>query len=241
MKIKSIAVAAAALCAAASASAMTTVVATEYTLSYDETTSFGFVASLFGSGPSTVGFTWSIPSSVGVFGLGGPPVPTAFALPSFTITANGSYSLSGGFSGSLGNLLYNEVGAGATTSASASASISFDGGPPVLLAGALTKTVIVPTAPVYENGYYSTSGTTPYGGFSTLSFSGGVLTLAAGGGTFANIQAQPQNELKFSFSAVPVPEPETYARMLAGLGLTSLVAHRRKRRTLGKAMPLTVG
>lgn len=240
MKIKSIAVAAAALCAAASASAMTTVAATEYTLSYDETTSFGFVASLFGSGPSTVGFTWSIPSSVGVFGLGGSPVPTAFALPSFTITANGIYSLSGGFSGSLGNLLYNEVGAGATTLAGGSGAISFDGGPAVLIGGALTKTVVVST-PGYENGYYSTSGTTPYGGFSTLSFSSGVLTLAAGGGTFANIQAQPQNELRFSFSAVPVPEPETYALMLAGLGLTSLVAHRRKRRTLGKAMPLTVG
>ena len=81
-----------------------------------------------------------------------------------------------------------------------------------------------------SSGYFASSATVPTGSFTSFSVKDLVLTLNASGGSFASIIAQPQNELKISFLAAPVPEPETYAMMLAGIGLILTIAQRRKKR-----------
>jgi hypothetical protein len=66
------------------------------------------------------------------------------------------------------------------------------------------------------------------GAFNSFSFSGGSLSLQASGGLFSSIIGQPQNELRVSLVAMPVPEPETYAMLLAGLGVMALLFSRRR-------------
>ena len=225
MQLKSIA-AAAALLASGLASATTTLNAGSYSVTYDETTAgFGFISSWFWSG-SSVGFEWSVDPSVNVTSVGGAAATATFAIPDFTITANPGFSLSGPMTGSLGNIVYFMSGAGATTSLTATGSFSVDGGPSTTLPSApLTQTVITPSF-----GYFSGSSTAPLGAFTSFSVTGASITLTASGGSFASIGAQPQNKLKFDFTATPVPEPETYALMLAGLGLVGFMARRRQGR-----------
>jgi hypothetical protein len=89
----------------------------------------------------------------------------------------------------------------------------------------LSKVVTSP-----NSGYFADEATAPIGNFSTVAVSAASLKLEAGGGAFALIGAQPQNELAFSFVANPVPEPETYAMLMAGLGVVGWVARRRRQR-----------
>jgi hypothetical protein len=92
-------------------------------------------------------------------------------------------------------------------------------------AWSLVGTLNVPESAANDNSPYSTS---PHG-FLTLSnlnidsqFVRVSLRLSSNGPyTFAD-------EVDFYSSAAPVPEPETYAMMLAGLGLLGFVARRRK-------------
>lgn len=65
-------------------------------------------------------------------------------------------------------------------------------------------------------------------GFSTASLSAASITLSASGGNFVSIGAQPQNKLRFEFTATPVPEPSVYALLLAGLGVLGLRSRRRQ-------------
>lgn len=227
MKLHTSALAAAALglALAAPAWATDTWVLTEYTVSYDETTSFGNLAYAFSSGP-LVGFAWSFSPSVQAISFGPTTTTAVFATPDFTVTANPGYLLSGPFTGFLGNVMYSELGAGATTSMAASSSVDIDamGAMPLLVNIDKTTTA---TAVDFESGYFSEDISVPLIGFTSISFSGGTLTLVAGGGTFASIVAQPQNELSFSFTATPVPEPQTYALLLAGLAAVGWVVSRR--------------
>lgn len=224
MKLKSLA-AAAALVVSGLASATTTLNAGSYSVTYDETTSsFGWISSWFVSG-STVGFEWSVDPSVNVTSLGGSPVSTTFAIPDFTISVNPGYALSGAVTSSLGNIVYFQS-AGASTSITATGSVSVDGGPNTVLPSApLTQTVITPSF-----GYFSGTSSVPLAGFTSFAVTGASITLNASGGSFASIGAQPQNKLKFEFTANAVPEPETYALMLAGLGIVGLIARRRRQR-----------
>lgn len=225
MKLKSI-TAAVALLASGLAGATTTLDAGAYSVTYDETTAgFGWISSWFSSG-SNVGFEWSVDPSVNVTSIGGAAVSATFAIPDFTITVNPGYTLSGPLTGSLGNIVYFLNGSGATASLTATGTVSVDGGPATTLPSApLPQTVITPSF-----GYFVGSTTAPVGTFTSFAVTGASITLSASGGSFASIGAQPQNKLKFEFAAAPVPEPETYALMLAGLGLVGFVARRRQPR-----------
>jgi len=225
LKLKSLAVAAA-LFAAGAAGATTTLNAGSYSVTYDQTTSsFGSISSWFSSG-STVGFEWSVDPSVNVTSVGGAAATATFAIPDFTITVNPGYSLSGAIGASLGNIVYFLNGSGATASVTGTGSVSVDGGATVTQPStALNQTVVTPSF-----GYFSGTQLIPAGAFSSVAVTGASITLTASGGSFASIGAQPQNKLKFEFTAQAVPEPETYALMLAGLGAIGMMVRRRQSR-----------
>lgn len=225
MKSHSILAAVLALAGATSANALTVANFGAYTLSYDETSSFTFVDFTFTGGGGSTGFGWNVDTSVNVISFGA-ATPASFTLPSFTITANPGWTLSGPVGGFLGNLVFNEVGAGAATGASASGMVSIDGGPAAVFGGPLTK-VSTTTVPGYTGGYYDGNDSVLVGSFSTFSFTGGSLALSAGGGTFSSILGQAQNELRYGLIATPVPEPETAALLLAGLLTLGSLARRR--------------
>jgi hypothetical protein len=217
--------------ASATAPAQVVNVYDQYSVSYDDTSIFGGISFSFGGG-SQVGFGWNIPTSVSVVSVDTlVTTTTSFDLPSFTVTANEGYTLSGDIGGFIGNLVYTQFGSAASTSASVSGLLSVDGSSAAPMGG-----VLVPTATTPYSGYYSANVSQPFPEFTSFSFSDGTITLKATGGTsgFASITAQPQNVFNVSFNAVAVavpvaiPEPETYALMLAGLGLVGFMARRRK-------------
>lgn len=227
MKIRSLIAAVLALGGAASAGA--TILVNDYgsfTVSYDDSTVFGSPSFSFTSGGGVTGFGWSVPGAVNVSSLGA-PMSVPFAMPDFTVAANPGWSLSGPVAGFLGNLVFTEVGDGALTTATAAGTFSIDGGAGVSSGGALAK---VPTlvSPPITSGYYAGSTSFAAPAFTILSFTGGSLTLTAAGGAFSSIIAQPQNELKFSVVATPVPEPETWALLAAGLLSVMTLARRRR-------------
>ena len=225
MKLKSIAAAVALITASSLSSAMTSWDLGSYTVTYDETTTFGALAGAYTSGGGAVGFHWNFSPDVQVTSVGGSVVSATFALPDFTISANPGWTISGGVTGSMGNVVYAEFG-GSTTSISVAASASVDGSPTFVLP--LTSLTKVPTGGTL--GYFADTVTMPIGTFSTFAVNAGSITLDASGGFAAAISAQPQNELAFSFFANPVPEPETYAMLLSGLGVVGWVARRRRQR-----------
>lgn len=212
---------------ASSASALVVQDNGAYTLSYDETTSLGYLASSFSSSDGTYGFSWNLNTGIQAISTGGSTV-NAFSLPDFVLSANSGYVLGGNVSAFLGNLVFNQLGAGASTGVTVSALISVDGGAPIAFGGPLDQ-VISGASGEFTTGYYTVETSQAFGNFSSLSVSDVTLTLSAEGGSFATILSQPQNKLEVSFQAVPVPEPETYAMLLSGLAALAWVARRRRR------------
>ena len=203
-----------------------------YTVSYDETTSFGSFSGTYGtSSPDGVvnGFNWSVPTSVQVINSdpGSTPIVTAsFNLPSLTITADPGYTLSGPLKIFMGNLGYVEVG-GATTGILAYGDVSVDGSPPVTQSGGFQFTETNP-AP-FALGYFFANASFPVTGVTTISLTNVSIVLSAAGGTSSAIFSQPQNTLDFSVAALPtdpVPEPHTWALMLAGVGFLAWARRR---------------
>ncbi|MBL8414116.1 MAG: PEP-CTERM sorting domain-containing protein [Propionivibrio sp.] len=230
MKLKPVVVALSLMAGVSAASATTIFDAGPYTLSYDETTTFGFLASSFSSSGNSYGFSWNFSPDASVVSFGSTEVKFV-TLPSFTLTPNAGYTLSGGFNAFLGNLVYTEVG-GATTGILAYGDVSVNGGAPININGHLVSWTQTLSVPGSNSGYFAESATLPLGSFTSIAVSNASLALSASGGIYSSIIAQPQNKIEFSFTAVPVPEPETYAMLLAGLGVMGAIA--RRRRTIQK-------
>jgi hypothetical protein len=199
-----------------------------YTLFYDETTVFGDPTTTSGPG-GAVSFSWTIPNTVSAVSIGDTPVSSTFTLPTFAVFADPGFKLSGPISASFGNLVFTEVGASATTSATISGGIFLNADPVQAIGTALTQVSTSTVPGVYNAGYFGTSGSLPLGEFTYFAF-GGSLTLTANGGILGSAVtvAQPQNHLTVSLVAMPVPEPETWALMLGGL---LMVGQRLRRRT----------
>lgn len=225
MQLKLTVVAASMFIAASAASAMQTADFGSHTVVYDDTTAFGGLSSSFTAGGGGAGFTWTVPNSAQVFSNGETAV-TPVAMPSFTVTANAGWTLSN-IQAFIGNLVYFEKGAGATTGILIYADVSIDGGPTMLLSSGIDW-VETGSFNDFRTGYFGQTFGPIVGGFTSITVTNAHMDLSASGGQFSSISAQPQNELKISLVAMPVPEPQTYAMMLAGLGALGWMARRRR-------------
>lgn len=194
-----------------------------YSLSYDETTIFGLpFATSDGTNTKVIG--WHFPANaIAATAASGSSITRDLPLPSFTLTANPGYVLSGPVSSFFGNLAYSEFNGGAT-SVQLSGLVSVNSAPATQLVGFVFKN------PTDEfTGFYSGTGGGPAPAFNSFQFSGGLLSLTASApvGGFATVSAQSQNLLTLSFTAMPVPEAEGYLMMLAGLGMLGAIMRRR--------------
>ena len=212
------------------ASAMTTIEYDAYVLEYNEDTVFGAPTLSFNGGGGYTGFGWQLPSEINSISTGGNANGIQYSIPSFTITAKPGWTLSGPLGSFFGNVVFNEVDGGngnfADTSMSATAFLSVNGGDYMPVGGSITKVLTLDGGNV-RSGYFADSGQVSFGSFESLEVTGGVISLSASGGIYASIISQPQNTLEFSFTAAPVPEPESWALLMAGLGLIGYAARRR--------------
>lgn len=179
---------------------------TEYTVSYDDSTTFGGIVGN-GSGSDgitqTLSFFWTPPLAGST---GHDPVvkvlngTATFDIPSFTLTAASGYEFSE-LKLTLGGSVFNI------------------GSPSAASFGAL-----VYTGPDASFGTWTLTGTLTSGTFGSYTFSGGTLTLSAPAGA---IFATEGPEVQFTVSAVP--EPEALGLALAGAGVLWVAGRRRQR------------
>ena len=161
-------------------------------------------------------------TAVSLVNNGGAAVTASFDLPSFTLVANPGYVLAGTLVSTLGNIAYAEFNG--TTGIDVGATLKLNNGADwVLPTAALAK-----TANNAFQGYFAGSTSQSLAGITSIEVKDGFVTLNASAGSFAAIGGQPQNKFSFAFEAAPVPEPETYALLLAGLGVVGLLARRRQ-------------
>jgi hypothetical protein len=194
-----------------------------YSVTYDAGTSFSGIDFNSSGGGGSVGFGWNFAAS-SVSNSGGTIIgSTTIALPDFTINANPGYTLSGPLTGLVGNLSYTSFGVGSSVAVSVTGQVSVDAGP----ASPLTLNLVATQSGPFS-GTFAGSTTMATNGFTSVQFSGGVLAAALNAPAgLALLDTQPQNFISLSFIAIPVPEPEAYLLLLAGLGLIGAIARRR--------------
>ena len=224
MQFKRIATAAALLCTIGAASAASWDLGS-YTVDYDHTTDFKYLSGAFNADGGATGFSWTVPNTAQVYS-DGDTVVTPVPLPSFTVTANTGWALSN-IQAFIGNLVYFEKGDGATTGILIYADVSIDGGPVMSLSSGIDWEETFSSGTFRTGSFGQTFGPV-VGGFTSIAVTNAHMDLSASGGEFSGITAQSQNRLEVSLVAMPVPEPETYAMMLAGLGALGWMARRRR-------------
>ncbi len=101
---------------------------------------------------------------------------------------------------------------------------TFTGFPSGVTAGTYDHTFDMTVASSYNPAFVTANGGNISGAFNTL-----VAGLAAGT-AYSNIHTDvyPGGEIRGFLHAVPIPEPETYAMLLAGLAIISAVARHRR-------------
>ena len=193
-----------------------------YLLDYDNTTAFGDPTGTGGSG--AVSFAWSVPSVVNVVSFG-PAASSTFVVPSYTISAKPGFVLST-VTGFLGNLVFNEAG-GNTTNAHWAGSLALNGSPLFAFDEDLNRTTTT-AIPGFSAGYWSINPTAPIPPFSSFGFSADLTLSATGtaGASFASLISQPQNQLKVSFVATPVPVPAGIWLIGSAFGCLGLMRRR---------------
>ena len=223
MKFKHVVASVVVMFGVSAASAVTSLDIGPAIVTYDDTTSFGFLASTFSS-PTTYGFTWAVPGSAQVQGFG-PLTVVNVPLPSFMITGKAGWALSGA-SAFLAGLDYIEPLGGATNIV-VNGNISPDGGPAWPIGPRSVNRVQTFVLPLsFSRGGYFAGTFAPPGAFSSVTVTGAGIDLSAT--DLASITANPQSKLEISFTAVPVPEPKIYAMMLIGLAAMGLMLQRRR-------------
>lgn len=194
----------------------------QYSIAYDYDDAPGapgFGASFFDSSvDGQVSFGWSIPTSVAVTGTR-PATVNDFQMPFFFVRAAPGYTFTGPITGFIGNLDYKETGTG-RTEAGIQGAIALDSGNTRNFTRLLDKD---------PSGFYSGSASLAHpGAFDALVFFGYLSLGARGNANNASITANPQSTFTMSFLAAPVPEPESYAMLLAGLGVIAAFAMKRR-------------
>ncbi|MDR7332335.1 PEP-CTERM sorting domain-containing protein [Roseateles asaccharophilus] len=195
-----------------------------FSVTYDDATLFG-AARVFETGiAGRYGLEWTVPSTVSFVQNGGPASSIEFVLPTFTVTAKNGSELNGLFSGSVGNLVYSQFNGSAT--AYIGASVAHDGVPMY----SLEWWPLLQTESTSNSGYFAsrTNFAFPLDGLHSVTFSDAFIHFDATRYAYVAVTGQPQNRLTFEFGVAAVPEPESYALMLAGLGIVGFLASRRR-------------
>jgi PEP-CTERM motif len=207
-----------------SAQALTVLDLPSFNLEYDES-KLGNVT-VVGGLTGAQSLNWNLQSGQQAISVNGAPVAGSFELPWMRATADAGYEFAGTIGGFMGNLVYNLLGPGASVGASVSGNLSVDGGAIQPFVMVLTPTITAFTPP-FQTGFLAGSINGTGATFSVLEISDLRLNLLAGGGSFASVIAQPQNIMSVMLDVAVVPEPQTLALMLAGLGVVASVGRRR--------------